>query len=293
MLDRGQTLDWFESMEVMIESTIAALGFYLFVVHIRTIEHPFISSRPFRDINYIGGLVIMFLMGAVPLASMVLIPTMLQSVMGYPILDAGWIMAPRGLGTMATMAFMGRIGQKMDQRFLILVGLGVSVFSLWQMTLFTLDSGATPIALSGFVQGIGMGMLFVPVSALAFATLERKYVTEAASLITLVRTIGNSIGISIVVALLSHNTQTYHAVLTERINPFSQSARAFAESLGALNPAALGVIEREIGRQAAMAGYIDDFIAMTWITACVAPLVLFLRKPSVMPSMPAEAQIHE
>ena len=294
MLDRGQTQDWFESTEIVIETIIAVLGLYLFVVHIRTTDRPFISSRPFRDINYIGGLIIMFLMGAVPLASMVLIPTMLQSVMGYPVLDAGWIMAPRGLGTMFAMFFMGRIGQKVDARALILTGLGVSVFALWQMTRFALDSSATEIGISGFIQGVGMGMLFVPVSSLAFATLERKYVTEAASVFTLVRNIGNSIGISVVVSVLSRNVQTYHAVLTEHINPFSQSARAFADSLGALSPtAALSVIEREISRQAAMAGYVDDFIAMAWVTAAVAPMVLFLRKPKQTPTTPEPAHAYE
>ena len=294
MLDRGQTLDWFESGEIVIESVIAALGLYLFVVHIRTTDRSFISSRPFRDINYIGGLVIMFLMGAVPLASMVLIPTMLQSVMGYPVLDSGWIMAPRGLGTMVAMAIMGRLGQKIDLRIMIMFGLGLNVFSLWQMTVLTLDSSAFSIGLAGFIQGIGMGMLFVPVSTLAFATLERRFVTEAASLFHLMRNVGNSVGISVVVALLARNTQTYHAVLSEHINPFSESARAFAESLGALNPAAaLGLIEREIGRQAAMAGYVDDFVAMAWVTAAVMPLVFFLRKPKQMQAAPDTTHAYE
>ena len=111
---------------------------------------------------------------------------------------------------------------------------------------------------------------------------------------TLVRNIGNSIGISVVVSVLSRNVQTYHAVLTEHINPFSQSARAFADSLGALSPtAALSIIEREISRQAAMAGYVDDFIAMAWVTAAVAPMVLFLRKPKQTPTTPEPAHAYE
>jgi DHA2 family multidrug resistance protein len=293
MLDRGQTLDWFAASEIVIEAGVAVLGFYLFVVHILTTEHPFISAAPFRDINYIGGLVLMFLMGAVPLATMVLIPTLLQSVMGYPVLDAGWVMAPRGLGTMFAMAVMGRSVARVDARLLLAIGLALSVVALWQMSTFTLDSSAASIGWSGFVQGVGMGMLFVPMSSLAFGTLEKRYVTEAASLYHLVRNIGNSIGISVVVALLARNTQTYRSVLTESVNAFSHSAQVFAESVAAKgSAAAIGLLDREINRQAAMAGYLDDFILMAWVTLATAPIVFLLRRPR-LPGAPGGTPAYE
>ena len=154
MLDRGESLDWFASAEVVTEAVLCVLALYLFTVHIFTHEHPFIEPGLLRDRNFALGLVFIFVVGIILLATMALLPPFLQGLMGYPIIDIGLLLAPRGLGTMAAMMVVGRLSGKVDPRALILLGLGLISLSLWRMSLFSLDTRGPDIVGTGIIQGV-------------------------------------------------------------------------------------------------------------------------------------------
>lgn len=217
MLDRGEQLDWFASTEIMIEAGLAVLGIYMFIVHITTARHPFIDPDLFRDRNFVTGLLMIFVIGIILLASLALMPPFLQHMLGYPSLTTGIVLAPRGVGTMVSMLVVGRLVSRVDPRLLLTIGFSLIGLSQYQMTGFSLDVSTRAVVESGFIQGLGLGLTFVPLSTMAFATLAPEQRTTAASMFSLVRNIGSSIGISIVVTMLSRNTTINHALLTEHV----------------------------------------------------------------------------
>jgi len=280
MLDRGETLDWFASPEVWIEAVLAALGMYLFVVHILTRrEHPFLEPQMFRDRNLSVGLMMIFVIGIILLATMALLPPFLQNLKHYPVIDVGLVLAPRGVGTMVAMMIVGRLSGRVDARWLIGLGLGLTCFSLWEMTLFNLDVSRFDIIRTGITQGFGLGFVFVPLSTLAFSTLIPRYRNDATALFSLVRNIGSSIGISVVVTFLAQRTQINHAAFSDYINPFSQALQqAVEQGAYSLDSAAgLARINGEVTRQAATLAYLQDFRLMMWITLSAFPLLLLLK----------------
>jgi DHA2 family multidrug resistance protein len=281
MLDRGAELDWFQSGEVLIELGIAVAAAWMFIVHTVTHDEPFLDKRLFVDRNFTASLILIFVVGIVLLATMALLPPMLQNLFGYPIITVGLVLAPRGLGTMASMMVVGRLVGKIDPRALVLFGLGLTALSLYQMTFFSLEMTDWPLIFSGVIQGFGLGFVFIPLSTVAFQTLDPRLRTEASGLFNLVRNLGSSIGISIMAALLTSNTQTNHATLTEQINPFNQNLQALGidpnlltQQAGAQTAAQLDGL---ITVQSLMISYLDDFKLMFFITLCATPLLLFLR----------------
>jgi len=285
MLDRGESLNWFASREVVIEALMVVFGFYLFIVHIFTHEHPYVEPALFRDRNFSVGLVFIFVIGVILLATMALLPPYMQSLMGYPIIDVGFLLAPRGVGTMVAMITVGKLSGKVDVRYKILLGLLLTSYSLWEMTLFTLDMPGWHIVATGLVQGLGLGFIFVPLSTITFATLAPRYRTEGTALFSLMRNIGSSIGISMVITYLSQRSQANHAAFADYINPFgmalTQAAQAGVVDLN--SPAGLAAINAEVSRQAASLAYLQDFRLMMWITLASIPLILLLKgahKPS-------------
>jgi MFS transporter, DHA2 family, multidrug resistance protein len=281
MLDRGESLDWFASMEVMAEAMLAGLCFYLFVAHIFTDREPFIEPGLFRDRNFSVGLIFIFVIGIILLATMALLPPFLQNLMGYPVIDVGYVLAPRGVGTMIAMLVVGRLAGKVDVRYKILAGLMLTSFSLWEMTHFNTDISAWEVVRTGVIQGLGLGFIFVPLSTITFASLAPRYRNEGTALFSLMRNIGSSIGISVVITKLSQNLQANHAALADYINPFNLALRGAVESgVYDLNTAqGLAAINGEVTRQAATLAYLQDFRLMMWITLAAVPLILLLRAP--------------
>lgn len=279
MLDRGQTLDWFASAEIAAELAIALAAFWMFVVHILTTTEPFISPQPFRDVNFVMGLAIIMLLGVVLLATMALLPVFVQTMLGYPVQTAGMILAPRGIGTMTAMALVGVLVKHIDAR--ILVGLGVALMSvsLWQMAQFTLETGAAPVIISGVLQGLGMGFVFVPLSVVTFYTLPPRFRTEGAAIYSLARNIGSSIGVSVVMTYLSRSSQANHAILSENISVYAEPFRsgAMLGTQGFDPQAILPMLNAEVTRQAAMLAYAADFRLMMALTLAAVPFLIFLR----------------
>lgn len=285
MLDRGESLDWFSSREVIIEAVLAAAGMYFFVVHIFTDKHPFIEPGLFKDRNFTLGLLAIFIVGIVLLATLALLPPFMQSLMGYPVIDIGYLLAPRGVGTLIGMFVVGRISGKIDPRHTIVFGLAITVLSLWQMMYFDADVTGLTIGLNGVAMGFGLGLVYVPLSTISFSTLAKHYRNEGAALFSLMRNIGSSIGISIVITKLAQNTQANHAAFADYITPFSLPLRQAVEAgvYQLESSQGLTAINNEGTRQAATLAYLQDFRLMMWVTLLAVPLIMLLRHPRRQP----------
>ncbi len=292
MLDRGADADWFSSTEIWIELGLAITGFWVFTVHLLTSKNPFIDPKIFIDRNFATGLVFIFVIGIILLASLALLPPMLSTIFGYPTITTGLVMAPRGVGTMVSMMLVGRIIHRVDARYLVVLGLVLTAYSLYVMTGFTPQMDNYLIIETGIVQGLGLGLVFVPLSTVAFATLDPRFRTDAASLFSLVRNIGSSIGISIVTVVLVRNTQINHAELSAGMTPFNPNLLAASPGAAAGDPTALSQIDNLVNLQALMVSYIDDFKLMMIVTLCAIPLALLLRKPAAAVAQGAPAAAH-
>jgi DHA2 family multidrug resistance protein len=280
-LDRGEQLDWFGSTEIIAEAVVAGTAFYLFLVHTFTAERPFVSPRLFRDRNFTAGIVFIFVVGIILLATLALLTPFLQSLMGYPVVTAGLVMGPRGIGTMLAMMVVGRLVNRVDTRALIFFGLALTAIALWEMTGWTPDVSQWTIMRVGFVQGAGLGFIFVPLSTITFATLSPQDRTEATGLYNLSRNIGSSIGISVVSALLVNNTQANHAEIVQHVTPFNRLFHdpAVATFWNPLTAAGRAALDAEVTRQATTIAFLDDFKLMMIIAIVSMPLLLLLRKP--------------
>jgi DHA2 family multidrug resistance protein len=282
MLDRGQEQDWFGSGEIVMEAIIAASAAYLFLVHTFTAREPFVRPSLFRDPNFSAGVIFVAIVGLTYYASLALQPPYLQDLMDYPIVSAGLVMGPRGLGTMAAMFFVGRLIGKLDTRILLGIGLGLTAWSFYEMTGWTPNIPQSTIILVGVVQGVGLGFLFVPLSVATLSTLSAEHRAEGAGLYSLSRNIGSSVGISVVNSVLTRSTQANHADITSYVTPLNRafelpSIHAFWNPLTAAGRAALDAV---VTRQAEIIAYIDDYKLLMIATIAVLPLLMVFRKSS-------------
>jgi len=278
VLDRGPTLDWFSSPEVWTEAIVAGIGLYVFIVQTMTATHPFFDRALAFDRNFVSCNVFGFFIGILLFSTMALMPPMLQGLMGYSVFGAGLLMMWRGLGSFGAMFVVGRMVGKVDTRLILGVGLTLSCVALLQMSHFDLTMGAMPFVTSGIIQGVGIGLIFVPLSVLAFATLDPKLRPEATSVYTLMRSLGSAVGISMMQALFTNRAAVSHADQASQVQPGNP---AFG---GLLPPGGGGgdliSLNGEITRQAAMVGYVDVFRLMLFMTLAVMPLLLIMRPPS-------------
>ena len=222
-LDRGEQLDWFESNEIIAEFIISGVGLYYFLAHSFTTSKPFIQFALFKDKNFVGGCVFMAVMGLVLYSTMALSSPFLQNVIGYPIITAGVLLASRGCGTFVAMMLVGRAMRFVEARTLIVSGLSLTAGSLFWMTGWTDQTSVTEIVTVSIVQGFGFGLVFVPLSTVAFLTLPGHLRTDGTSMLTLMRNVASSVGISIVISQLTHGSARVYAVLAEHITPFNHA----------------------------------------------------------------------
>jgi len=282
MLDRGQGEDWFSSAEIWIETLVAMIALWMFAVHMATGKEPMFERGLWKNRNLVTALAFMQVVGVVMMATMALLPPMLQSLFGYSVVDTGLLLMPRGVGVLVTMGLSARlIAKGLDPRIAVGTGFALAAWSLYDMTQWTLVMSSWPFILSGFIQGLGLGLIFMPLNGMAFATLPAHQRTEGASLTNLSRSIGASIGISLVTTVLARGTQTSHADLVQHVTAENLQTLdpGMIANLGGTTDALLAMANAEITRQAAMIAYLNDFKAMMVVTACAIPLVLFLKKP--------------
>jgi DHA2 family multidrug resistance protein len=276
MVDRGQTNDWFSSTEICAEAFFSATCLYMFIVHSLTRSHPFVDFRLFRDRNFVIALVVMFAIGLSIISPTVLLPTFLQQLQGYSPTQAGELVAARGVASIIAMLVAGRLIGVMDIRITMAMGITAAALSLVLMAHFSVETPAWLVVSAGFLQGFGAPLTFVPLTVAAYGTLAGGQRTEAGVLLTLVRNVGASIGISAVVALLARSTQVNQSYLAEHFTAFS-AWRWAAAGVTPGDNSGTGALLGEIGRQAAALGYSNDFYILAGATLCALPLIFALK----------------
>ena len=279
MLDRGTQLDWFDSTEITVEAGVAIAAIWVFAIHSATARNPLIPLPLFRDRNFMLANLFLIVTSGVMMAGAALVTPMLQRSMGYGTIDAGMLVAPRGVSMAISMLVAGRVAGRIDPRILIALGFGLVAASQYMMSGFDLAMGSSPVIVSGLVQGFGIGLIILPLNLVAFATLAPRLRTDAASLYSLSRNIGGSIAISVTTSLIARNLQVSHSDLSAHVTtvtlPFLDAG--LIERIGVRAEAVTRMLDLEINRQALMIAYLDDYWIMAWAAALVVPLALLLR----------------
>jgi MFS transporter, DHA2 family, multidrug resistance protein len=306
MLDRGEQIDWFGSKEIIIEATVAGVAAAMFVIHMLSSDHPFLPRDLFRDRNLMLGIIFTAITGLLMIVTATLLPPFLQQLKGYPVFTTGVVMAPRGIGTMISMFMVSRLIGKVDARWLIAIGLSLCGISLYDMTQFSIDVSEGRVIWNGFMQGIGLGLVFPPLTTLAFATVPARIRTEGAAINALMRNLGASIGVAVLVALLDRNTQINRSALAEHLTPFNplwrfgttpiengipvDRSRIITHmtpfgggwpygSVPVDDPSKLiGIWSEELNRQASMIAYLNDFRVLAVAAVVFIPLLFFMRR---------------
>jgi len=278
MLDRGQEQNWFQSNEIIVEAILSGCGFYFFLADALTSERPFIPLRIFRDWNFSIALIFMFIIGIILLATMALVTPYIQNLMGYPVLASGYLLGTRGIGTFFAMMVVGRLISKFDPRLLVFCGLTLATYTLYEMVGWTPEVPARTVAIVSIGQGVGLGLVFVPLNTIAFATLAPQVRTDGAALWTLIRNLGSSVGISLMIASLTNSITTYHSQLAEFINPFNVGL-SMPDVAGKLSTVGRGLasIEALVSQQAAVIAYSNAFLTMTFVSLAAFPLLALIR----------------
>jgi DHA2 family multidrug resistance protein len=290
MLDTGQIKDWFNSPVIWAEAVIGALAFTVVAIHTATTEQSFLPKALFRDRNFVFALVFGFILGLLVYATMALLPQLAQVLLEYPVWTTGLVMAPRGVGTLLSMFIVGRMVGRMDIRLILLTGLTLSAIASWQMSHFALNMTPQTMAFSGFLQGIGTGLLFVPLSTAAFSTLPRQWRADGAGVYTLTRNIGASVGIATLQALQINKSITVHSDLSEKVLPGGPQLSGLPIDLSTVG--GISEIDHEVARQAAMVAYVNVFHLMTLICLLAVPLLLMVRSPKAREQVPKDAEPH-
>jgi MFS transporter, DHA2 family, multidrug resistance protein len=294
MLDRGEQLGWFGSSEIIAELIISLAGFYFFLAHSLTTATPFIRFELFHDRNFAAGCVFMVVIGVVLFGTMALVTPFMENVVGYPILTAGNLLAARGVGTLIAMMLVGRLLKVIEARYLVLVGLTLAVFTLDQMVGFTDQTSARTIVTASIGQGFGLGLVFVPLSTIAFTTLPGHLRTEGTAILTLVRNIGSSVGISLVIAQLTNTTVRMHANLSEYVNPFNNALQMpdASKILDMTTDAGRAMMDMLLNQQAAIIAYANDFKLLMLLTLATIPMVFLIGSSRTPATAPAAADTH-
>lgn len=286
LLDRGAHLDWFDAAEIWIYALLALSAGWMVVIHLATTEHPMFDAALFRDRNFAFALGFMIVIGVVMFATMALLPPMLQNLFGYDVIDTGVVLMPRGVGILISMQVSGWLMRHgFDARPVVASGFLICAWSLWQMAHWSLEVDQFHIIASGLIQGLGMGLVFIPLQVSAFATLAPRLRTDGSSLLNLFRSLGASVGIAVTTVLLGHSIQTSHSDLAGHITAATGNVIDVStiDRYQALGDMALRMIDGEINRQAAMIGYGNDFWLMMWITLAAAPLALLMQRNRAPP----------
>ncbi|MGE0223571.1 MAG: DHA2 family efflux MFS transporter permease subunit [Acetobacteraceae bacterium] len=290
LLDRGQTLDWFSSPEIIIEGVLAGLGFYLFIIHMFTAERPFLPPGLFKDRNFVCGVTMVFFTATVMLASSALMAPYLESLAGYPVADAGWAMAPRGLGTMMGMQLASRLSNLIDHRKLMATGLMTLGLALYSMSYWTPDVPQHTMMMTFVMQGAAIGFVFNPMTVMAFTTLPASLRGYATSLQSLCRSLGQAAGISVTSFMLVRGVQTAHADISAGITPFDrtlQGGTPVAHLLDPMTRHGAALLDGMINHQAQIIAFNSDFRLMSMVVIPPLLLLLLMRRHQQRPAAAA------
>ena len=277
-LDRGEQLGWLESSEIIAEFIVSVIGFYYYFAHSLTTSKPFIQFALFKDRNFLGGCVFMTVMGLVLYSTMALSSPYLQNVIGYPIITAGLLLATRGGGTFVAMMLVGRLMRYIEARTLIISGLSLTALSLFQMTGWTDQTQAAEIVTISVIQGFGFGLVFVPLSTVAFLTLPNHLRTDGTSMLTLMRNVASSVGISIVIAQLTEGGRRIYANLSEHINPFNHAMQmpSVSSMIDMNTDTGRAMADAMVAVQAQIIAFSQDYQLVMLFILCSIPLAIII-----------------
>jgi DHA2 family multidrug resistance protein len=271
LLDRGERLDWFDSAEIWLEACASALGAYLFIVHVLTTEVHFVSKSLLRDRNFMLSTAMFFALGVVLLSTMALTSPMLDEILGYPPDTTGFLTIPRGIGLVGAFMLMGRTPAWVDTRVLIASGIALVMYATDLMLDYSPLMDWTPVAISGFLQGVGLGILMPALSRVAFSTLEPRFRPEATGVFNLMRVYGSTLGVAVVQIYFFNNTQAMHVALVSHLTPYRLPPPMSLPALEGLN--------HLVTHQAAFIAVMGQFKILLVVMLAVSPLVVFLHKP--------------
>jgi DHA2 family multidrug resistance protein len=294
MLDRGQQNDWFSSTETIGEGVVAVSALWMFVVHTVSTRPSFLPVALLGDRNFVTATLVNLSLGVLVFPVMAILPPMLETLMGYPVLTTGIVTAPRGLGSIVSMFVVGRIINRVDPRVLIISGLAMFAISFRAMSQFSLDMDWRAVATTGFVQGLGTGLVFTPVTVLAFGTLNPSLRPDATGFFALLRSVGNSAGISLLQMSYTRLVQVSHSGLVARLSPENPIAQApqLAAPFSLATQGGMMAIDEEATRQASMVAYIDIYHLLAILALVVMPLILFLRPIGLATAAPPPVAEH-
>ena len=298
VLDKGQQEDWFSSTWITSLTVISVLMLALFIVHELLSKEPVLHLRVFKERTYSTGVFLMTTLGFVLYGSLVLLPLFLQTVLGYPAIEAGIAMAPRGLGSFIAMPIVGFLTAKIDARKLLSVGLVGGAITLFQLGSLNLQVGYWDIFWPQFFQGLAMGLIFVPLTTISMSLISREEMGNATSLFNLMRNLGGSVGIAVIATMLSRNTQSQYNILGTHVSAFDARTRMLLEQMrGAFisggmdfstaGRAAYAALSGMVSQQAVMVAFVQLFRILALVFAVVIPLVFIMRKPK--PGRPVAA----
>ena len=293
-LDRGEQLGWLESPEIVAEAIISVIGFYYFFAHSLTTKRPFIQFAIFKDRNFISGCVFMSVMGLVLYSTMALASPYLQNVIGYPIMTAGLLLATRGGGTFIAMMLVGRMMKYIEARTLIASGMLLMSVSLYFMTQWTDQTGVPTIIVVSVAQGFGLGLVFVPLSTVSFLTLPNELRTDGTSMLTLMRNVASSIGISVVIAKLTSGGRESYAILNEHVTPFNHAMQMpdVASILSMNTDSGRAIMDVLIKTQAQIIAFSHDYQMVMIVTLCAIPLAMMVGSSKAALRKQSQASDH-
>jgi len=277
VLDRGQQEDWFGSNQIRIAAVLSAAGLIAFIWHTLRARGPLLFNLGvFKDRNFTVACLIMGAMGLGMFGGMLLQPLFLENLLAYSALAAGLALVPRGVGTFLTMSVAGRLAGKLNPKWMVLPGVLLSMAGSYLMTRYTAQVGWQALVLPLLLQGMGMGLIFVPLSTLAFSTIAPSSAAEAAGIYSLIRSLGTAIGISVVSSFFARTTQAQWSLLRGHIDPFNPAVHNYLQQEPAHAPG-IALLAQEVGLQAQLTAFISSFWLITVSFLVMLPLVLLLR----------------
>ena len=279
MLARGERLDWFDSTEVVTELVITIIGISIFLLRQLGASHPFIDRALFLDRDYVLGLVFIFMIGAVMFLPMLLTPLLLQQVAGYSAIDTGYLMLPRGLGSIIGLVIMSRIRDHTDPRPILACGLLLLSFSAWSMGHWTVEVRSWDVGWTNFLHGLASGAIWAPLNTLTLGKLSRRLQDQSIGLFYLCFDMGSAIGTAAVVGLHGRFSQVNRAELSALITPFTDPIRlqTLPESWSLTELAGLAAIEQEVSRQALMIAFNNSFQVIALVVLTLVPIIMVFK----------------
>ncbi len=281
ILDRGERLDWMASPLILTLTLVGGAAFWMFLVNSFTSRTPFIDPLIFRDRNYLGGTILRTLFGVLLFGSLVLVPPFVQDMGGYPVLTSGYVMAPRGAGTMLASFLVGYILKWVDPRKVIGVAMVLIAATMWQLSTFTEDIDMPTIVVNNFIQGLAFGAFVVPLNSVAFTTLAPDLRDAGTSFYALLNNIGRGFGVAIFSTYLAVASQANQAGIAEALRPDNEVFRhiVLPPVWSFTDPAGLAAFDRLVVRQAKLLAYIADFQLLAIVIAACIPVLLFMNNP--------------